>query len=322
MDLKQIEAFVHVAEVGSFSGAARLLGVAQPALSRQIRQLEVELRQTLLLRDGRGARPTEAGALLLEHGRAILHRLACAREELAGARGRLAGHAAIGLPPSLARLLTVPLARAFREQLPEATLTIGEGLSSALAEGLRQGRFDLALLYDPPPAPDIELEHLFAEALFLVSQNADRKPRRALALADLARLPLVIPSRPNAVRLRIERELARLGLKPTIALEIDGVSAILALVADGFGHAVLPRDALAGFAPARQLRLQPFTPALTHPLVLAAHAQRQLTGTQQAARGLIVEALSRALGSELGTGQAPSGRAARRGGLRASARTA
>lgn len=297
MDLKQIETFVRVAEVGSFSGAARLLGVAQPALSRQIRQLEVELRQTLLLRDGRGAKPTEAGALLLEHARAILHRLAQAREALAGVRGRLAGHAAIGLPPSLARLLTVPLARVFREQLPEATLTIGEALSSALAEGLRQGRFDLVLLYDPPPAPDVELEHLLAEELFLVSRNPSRKPRRPLPLAGLADLPLVIPSRPNAVRLRVERELARLGLKPTIALEIDGVSAILDLVAEGFGHAVLPRYALAGSAPARPLKLQPFTPALTHPLVLAMHAQRQLTGTQQAARRLLVEVLTRALGS-------------------------
>ncbi|HRM54570.1 MAG TPA: LysR family transcriptional regulator, partial [Ottowia sp.] len=83
MDLKQLSYFVRVAELGSFTRAAAALGVAQPALSRQIRLLEVELRQNLLQRNGRGAVPTEAGALLLEHGRGILHQVARATDELA-----------------------------------------------------------------------------------------------------------------------------------------------------------------------------------------------------------------------------------------------
>ena len=73
MDLKQLEYYVHVAELGSFTRAANVLNVAQPALSRQIRLLEVELRQNLLVRNGRGVTTTEAGKLLLEHGRGILH---------------------------------------------------------------------------------------------------------------------------------------------------------------------------------------------------------------------------------------------------------
>ena len=82
MDLKQLEYFVRVAEMGSFTRAAIALHVAQPALSRQIRLLEVELRQNLLKRNGRGASPTEAGQLLLEHGRGILHQVECARERI------------------------------------------------------------------------------------------------------------------------------------------------------------------------------------------------------------------------------------------------
>src|ERR687886_348250 len=69
MDLRQLEYFVRVAELGSFTRAAVELDVAQPALSRQVRLLELELRQSLLLRNGRGAVPTEAGKILLEHGR-------------------------------------------------------------------------------------------------------------------------------------------------------------------------------------------------------------------------------------------------------------
>ena len=80
MDLKQIESFVRVAELGSFTKAATAMGVAQPMLSRQIRQLEVELHQSLLIRNGRGVTPTESGLLMLEHARGILHQVALAKE--------------------------------------------------------------------------------------------------------------------------------------------------------------------------------------------------------------------------------------------------
>ena len=113
MDLKQLEYFVRVAELGSFTRASISLDVAQPALSRQIRLLEVELRQNLLTRNGRGAVPTEAGKLLLEHGRGILHQVTLTREELGSSRGALAGRVSIGLPPSLSKLITVPLIKAF-----------------------------------------------------------------------------------------------------------------------------------------------------------------------------------------------------------------
>src|SRR5215208_4163183 len=83
MDLRQLEYFVRVAELGSFTRAAVALDIAQPALSRQVRLLEVELRQTLLVRNGRGATPTESGKVLLEHGRGILHQITRVREAAA-----------------------------------------------------------------------------------------------------------------------------------------------------------------------------------------------------------------------------------------------
>ena len=153
MDLRQLEYFVRVAELGSFTRAAVALGVAQPALSRQVRLLEVELRQNLLVRNGRGALPTEAGKLLLEHGRGILHQVERAREELGRIRGALAGRVAIGLPPSVAKVLAVPLIRECRKRMPEATLSISESLSLGMQESLVSGRLDIALLYNAAPAP-------------------------------------------------------------------------------------------------------------------------------------------------------------------------
>src|SRR6202790_2017718 len=103
MDLKQLEYFRHVAELGSFTRAASFLSVVQPALSRQVRQLEVELGQNLFERNGRGVALTDAGARLLEHTRGILLQVSRARQELEDQKSGDSGHFVLGLPPSLGR---------------------------------------------------------------------------------------------------------------------------------------------------------------------------------------------------------------------------
>ncbi len=299
MDLKQIEYFVRVAELGSFTRASVVLNVAQPALSRQVRLLEVELRQNLLTRNGRGASPTEAGKLLLEHGRGILHQVERAREELGRVRGALAGHVALGLPPSIAKVLTVPLTRAARAQLPDATLSISEGLTASLREALVTGRLDIALLYNTLPGPDLEVTPLLQEKLFLVQRRspASRRARAApIKLRELAGIPLVIPTRPNAMRMLVESELALLGCRPHIALEIDGVPAILDLVADGAGSAVLSMNAVATSGNASSYIARPIqAPALRSELSLAVSSLHPATLTQQAMLALISETLGSVL---------------------------
>ena len=294
MDLKQLEYFVRVAELGSFTRAAQVLGIAQPALSRQVRLLEVELRQNLLVRNGRGATPTEAGQVLLEHGRGILHQLERAREELARVRSGLAGRVAVGLPPSVARMLTVPLTRAFRQQLPDAQLSISEGLSSAMLESLRSGRLDIAVLYNPGSPAGVELHPLAEEELQLVQPRPpglqEDPPPPPVTLAEVARLPLVIPSRPNAFRTHLESAMAAVGATPQIALEIDGVSAILDLVADGAGCAILPRNAVMRSIRPSAYRLRSIgTPPLRIALAMAVSGQRPVTLTQQATLALLRE---------------------------------
>lgn len=297
MDLKQLEYFVRVAELGSFTRAAIALDVAQPALSRQVRLLEVELRQTLLVRNGRGATPTEAGKLLLAHGRGILHQVERAREELGRVRGALAGRVAIGLPPSLARIMAVPLTRAFRQQLPQASLSISEGLSVNMQEWLQTGRIDVAVLYNAQPVPEIEVQPLLEEELWLIQSRPpglhEDPPPPPIPLRELAEVPLIIPSRPNAIRMLVESELANIGCRPVVALEIDGVPAILELVADGAGAAVLSRNAVASSSRPSAYRLRPITPTLHTRLSLAVSSQRPATLTQQQTLGLIRETLEK-----------------------------
>jgi LysR family nitrogen assimilation transcriptional regulator len=292
MDLKQLEYFVRVAELGSFTRAAVELDVAQPALSRQVRLLEVELRQTLLLRNGRGAIPTEAGKMLLEHGRGILHQVQRAKDDLGRMRGGLSGRVALGLPSSVARVLAVPLTRAFRETMPEAKLSISEALSAGLQEGITTGRLDIAVLYNAQPSRELDVAPLIEEDLLLVRVRPaglqEDPPPGPVDLAEVAKMPLVIPSRPNAIRMHVESALAAIGCRPNVALEIDGVTAILDLVLDGAGCAILSRNALLNSPrPSAYTAQQIGTPPLRIALSLATSLQRPATPVQKATLELI-----------------------------------
>ncbi len=292
MDLYQLQSFVAVAEQASFTRAAHVLGLAQPALSRHIRSLEVELRQTLLLRNGRGAVTTDAGKLLLEHARGILHQVARAHEDLDQLRGGMSGRVALGLPPSVARVLTVPLTRAFRAELPQAQLSIREGLSADLAESLLNGRLDIAVLYNAQATEGLQRQALIDEELVLVQARppglAEEPPPPPMEWRALAKLALVTPSRPNAIRMHLEAEMARHDCQPKVVLEIDGVSAILDLVADGVGCALLSRQAVARSTKPSAYQLRPIgSPPFTIALSLVSSDRRATTPTQQHTAALV-----------------------------------
>lgn len=282
MDLKQIEYFVRVAELGSFTHASVALDIAQPALSRQIRRLEIELRQPLLLRNGRGVTMTEAGKIMLEHGRGVLHQVERIREELSRARGGYVGRVAVGLPPSLARVLTVPLTRAFQAAMPDAILTINEGLSVTMQDSIAQGRLDVALVYDSRPSPEIEIHPLTSQALYLLQSSRHVSDTGPVGLDELAKVPLIMPSRPNAIRMLVEHELATRGRRPRIAIEADAIAAILDLVADGLGAAILPASAVQAFGRDSDFHMRPIqNPPLVARLAWAVSARRPMTQVQR-----------------------------------------
>jgi len=299
MDLKQLSYFVHVAELRSFTKASEVLDIAQPALSRQIRLLEVELRQNLLSRNGRGVTTTEAGKLLLEHARGILHQVDRTMEDLGRVRGALAGRVTVGLPPSASRMLAVPLTRAFRTQLPNATLSISEGLSISMQEWLLTGRLDIALLYNPSMTAGLDIVPLTQEELYLVSCGQTDEAPLPIQLSDVAALPLVIPNRPNALRMLIESQMAGIGCKPKISLEIDGVSAILDLVLDGAGHAILPGYAVSTTINPDAYQIRPIIkPQLISRLNLVTSAARITTLTQKAMLDLIRQTVADVFGED------------------------
>ncbi|MCO5100885.1 MAG: LysR family transcriptional regulator [Burkholderiaceae bacterium] len=296
MNLRQLEYFVQVAELGSFSRAARLLGLAQPALSRQVRALETDLRETLLMRNGRGVELTDAGRRLFEHAIAILQHVAHARDDMGAQRDEPVGRIVVGLPPSLGRQLTRPLIDAFRAELPRARLAIVEGLTAHIAEWIATGRVDLALLHNPDAAPELDILPVLEEMLCLVQPAQAHRPgkrspareRAPLPLARLSDFPLVVPDRMHALRRLTETQAALAGVQLDIAWEVSSVPSIVELVAAGYGNAVLPRSAVAASGRAAQLTMRPLgDPPLHSVLCMAASAHRRTTPLARRVAGLL-----------------------------------
>ncbi len=279
MDLKQLEYFRHVAELGSFTRAASFLSIVQPALSRQVRQLEVELGQNLFERNGRGVVLTDAGTRLLEHTRGILNQIGRARQDLEDQRNGDTGHVVLGLPPSLGRSVTVPLVKAFKQELPNAQLATVEGLTAYILEWLSLGRVDCGLVYNATPSPAVNIVPLLEDQLYLIAPRsgaaARKAPRKSIMLAELADYPLIIPSRPHSIRMSVENALTGVNRKIKVAHEIECIPAVIDLVRQGLGFAVLPLNAVTSTRWADEVAAKPIlAPTLKTPLSIVTSAQR------------------------------------------------
>jgi LysR family transcriptional regulator, nitrogen assimilation regulatory protein len=277
VNLNQLQTFVHVAEHGSFSKAALVLGVAQPALSRQVRALETELHETLLLRHGRGVQLTDAGRRLLEHCQDILHMVSRAKEDLLAQRNEPIGEVTIAMPPTVARLHTLPLIRAFQAEMPRARLAIVEGFSVLLTEWLLTGRTDLALIYSPEAQPALDIVPLRRERLCLISA-AGQAPAKAISLQQLSRYPLVMPQRGQIFRNLMESAAAMAGVPLNVAWEVSSVPVILDLVSAGMGHAALGEEAIRSYEHPERLAVTPFAEAgIVNTLCLVTAAHKRTT---------------------------------------------
>lgn len=309
MDLKQLEAFVHVAELGSFTRAAITLDTNQPALSRLVRQLEVELRHTLLERNGRGVTPTPAGQRMLGHAKGILQQVQRASQDLDELHGTPGGHFAIGIMPSFARVATNQLVRNFRTQFPGANISVAQGLSTYLIEWLMMGRVDVAVLYDTFDTPLIEKRTVFTEELFLIGpgnrdtpEPATSAPMATILLREITRYPLIIPGRMHAIRRMVESAAAEQGVRLRIELEVDAVASILDLVSEGIGHAVLSLNATTSDALKRRFEVTRITePTLYSRLAIATSSKHTLSQLATQAIAMLESTVLPLYGNALGT---------------------
>jgi LysR family nitrogen assimilation transcriptional regulator len=295
MNLKQLEYFVHVAELGSFSKAALVLDIAQPALSRQVRALETDLRETLLLRNGRGVVLTEAGQRLFDHGVAILQQVALAREDIGSSRDEPVGRITVALPPTIGRRLTLPLVEGFGRRMPRARLAIVEGLSTHIVEWITTGRVDLGLLYNPEAQPGLEISAVLEERLCLVGPArpgpGGTPPSAApLPLRELVRYRLILPERLHVIRRQLDTQAALAGLALDIAWEVSSIPAIIDLVCAGHGHAVLTASAVAASGRGDELAARLLVePSLSSVLCLATSSRQRPGPLHRQAAALLID---------------------------------
>ncbi len=290
MDIKKLKAFAMVAEFGSFSRAAAVLGVVQPMLSRQVRALEEELGVQLVHRNGRGIVLTEAGSLLNEYAKGILATLARAESEVGALRSSPRGNVVIGMPPSMGFVLTVPLIQRFRSEHPSINMRVIEGYSGYLLEWLLTGKIDVAVLYNAPRTKSLLSEPLLDEELFLIGAANDPSalPPGPIKAKRLAELPLILPSRPHGLRLLIDQLLSGAGISANVELEVDALPATIKLAEKRVGYTIHSYSLAHDLIEEGRIQCWPIVePRLARQLILATSSQRPTTTATRALTNMV-----------------------------------
>lgn len=285
MDIKQLKVFSTAAACGSFSRAAVALSMAQPALSRYVKALEAELGVKLFYRNGRGIILTEAGKLLDQYAKGIVDQASRAASEIAVLQSNPQGTVAIGMPPSIGSVLTVPLVERYRKEYPQIAMRVVEGFSGHVLEWLLTGKIDVAVLYNVPSNSGVLSEPLIKDELVLLGANDDpaKLPAGPVQAKTLADIPMILPSRPHGLRLLIDQVFGKAGIAPNIVIEVDAMPSTLNLVKKGIGYTVLSYSTVHHEVKAGRLRYFPIVrPQLTRQLLLATSNQRPMTTATRA----------------------------------------
>jgi len=245
MDLKQLTTFMQVAELGSLSKASDRLRIVQPALSRQIRMLEEELKVTLFSRHGRGMILTHAGEMLRERAASILRQIEETRTDLSLEAGSVRGQVILGVPPTVGDVLATRLIERFLQRYPEVQLRVVTAFSGYLLDWLHSSEIDIAVIYGTEQGANIRFTPLLVENLYFITQGQNRGRRQdAVPFRELAAQKLILPGPQHGLRILIENEARRKGLNLTIPVEADALQVLKGLVAKGLGATVLPMPAV------------------------------------------------------------------------------
>lgn len=246
MDLKRLQFLVRVIETGSITRAAVALRIAQPALSQHIQALERSAGTRLLVRGKDGVTPTPAGSIAYRHAKTLARQLDRARTEVRTLATTLTGRVTVGISPhSQARQLIQPLLEASKAACPDILLHVSENFEGVLAEDLRLGRMDMAVLYQIAPRPGFRSEPVLTEELCLVGRRGLLGPASAGLTGTV---PLLLPSTAHVLRQLVEAAYLRRRVHPRIVAEIESFETLAAAVMEGLGGTILPRSVAMGLA--------------------------------------------------------------------------
>jgi len=277
MDTHRLKYFLRIAEEGSITRAATVLGIAKPALSRQIRLLEEDLGITLFERTRRGVHLTEEGERLRSSTAAPLRQLELAVLYAGSPLARIERGLLFGMVPTAAGMLAAPLLASLGTAFPNVHFHVAVAETDDLVLRMLSGAVDLAVI-NPLPDDRLFYRHLLVEDLVLVGgSTSDLTPETPVRFADLASLPLVMPSAQTGIRNTLENTALRVKVAITGRYSTDSLEVSKHLVAAGLGYAVLPLAACGGDIDAGRLRYAPICePEINHQLGVAATAALEL----------------------------------------------
>jgi len=292
VNLRRLQYFVKIVDIGSLTQAADILHVAQPALSQQLATLEGEVRQQLLLRTKRGVTPTEAGKILYRHAQLILRQCEQAQADMKAAGKALSGAVSVGLAPGTAAAgLALPLLRTVRARYPGILLYLNETYGSTLSELIMNGRMDLAVLYGgQTPIHGLTFLRLLKEPLYLVGPESLVAAPSDVPLRAIAELDLYLPRPYNVVRRMVNEAFGGIGVLPKVAAEIESAGTLEAVIADGLGATILPESMareIAGSCNAWLSRI--VEPVIEAPLALCQSDHLPLSEPASAIKDVLLE---------------------------------
>jgi len=233
-----------VAQHGSFAQAASDLCIAQSALSKRVQRLESRMGTALLERHARGVTLTQAGHTFLARAQRLVGEVSDMERNLSAFAQTPAGQVRIALPQRTCGLLAPPVVERCRAELPLVDLDVLEGTPSNVHGWLMRGEADIAMTYNADLGTGFNVKPFLIEPLFLfvsaqkAHEHFGRPVPESCSLADLATLPLILPRKPNVVRVLVDRLTLGQGLRPNIIYETDGPTTIRGLVERGMGTTV------------------------------------------------------------------------------------
>jgi len=247
MDLKHLRAIVTVAECGSVTRAAHLLHIVQPAVSRQITSLEVELGVKLFDRTRQGMRLTPEGTALVTRARRILTELERARSEIRPARHEVRGIATVGILGSVERLLARDLVAMVAAKYPGIELHLASAYSGHLQQWLDDGDLDMSLLYNLTTTQSVRVLPLLRDKLWAVAPaDAGLRPDEPIDLTTVLAHPFVMPDAgQHGLRLLLDEARLQCNVEPSIAALVNTMSLQTLLVEAGLGWTILPAAGVA-----------------------------------------------------------------------------
>ncbi|WP_330451306.1 MULTISPECIES: transcriptional regulator CynR [unclassified Streptomyces] len=231
LELRHLRYLLAVAEHGNFTRAAEDLRISQPTLSQQIKQLERTLGVQLLDRTGRTVRPTDAGAVYVEHARRALRDLAAAERAVHDLQDLSQGHLRLAVTPTFTAYLIGPVVAELHARHPGITLTLTEATQDRIEARLTDDEVDLGIAFTAIHQPGIATTPLFTETLSLVTTAQHPTSRhQPMPVHDLDRQQLALLSTDFATRSHIDAYFTRHRVHPRIAVEANSIQALTEIV--------------------------------------------------------------------------------------------